>query len=76
VQDVVYEHANPIMLKCLGSPHVYLLDRGEKRWVENIVTFNDRGYVWRDVHIIPCDDLRSIPDGAPIPADAGPPPQP
>ena len=35
-----------------------------------------RGYVWRDVHHIPCDDLRSIPDGVPIPLDAGPPPQP
>jgi hypothetical protein len=76
VQDVIYEHPNPILLKCSGSPHIYLLDRGEKRWIEDIETFNDRGYVWRDVHFVPCDDLRSVPDGAPIPADAGPPPQP
>jgi hypothetical protein len=76
VQDVVYEHPNPVLLKCSGSPHIYLLDRGEKRWIEDIETFNERGYVWRDVHYVPCDDLRSIPDGAPIPADAGPPPQP
>jgi hypothetical protein len=76
VQDVIYEHPNPILLKCSGSPHIYLLDRGEKRWIEDIETFNDRGYVWRDVHYVPCDDLRSLPDGTPIPADAGPPPQP
>jgi len=76
VQEIVYEHANPILLKCTGSPHIYLLEEGEKRWVDSIETFEDRGYVWRDVHIIRCDDLRSIPDGVPIPANAGPPPQP
>jgi hypothetical protein len=76
VQDIVYEHANPILLKCSGSPHIYLLDRGEKRWIESIETFNDRGYLWRDVHFVPCDELRTIPDGVPIPASAGPPPQP
>jgi hypothetical protein len=76
VQDIVYEHANPILLKCSGSPHIYLLDQGEKRWIESIETFNDRGYLWRDVHFVPCDDLRTIPDGVPIPANAGLPPQP
>jgi hypothetical protein len=76
VQDVVYEYPNPILLKCSGSPHIYLLDRGEKRWIQDIKTFTDRGYVWRDVRYVPCDDLRSLPDGVPIPADAGPPPQP
>jgi hypothetical protein len=76
VQDIVYEHPNPILLKCAQSPHIYLLDKGEKRWIESIETFDARGYVWRDVHFIPCQDLQSIPDGTPIPADAGPPPQP
>lgn len=76
VQDIVYEYASPILLKCSASPHIYLLDQGEKRWVETIATFEERGYVWRDVHFISCDDLRSIPDGTPIPTDAGPPPQP
>lgn len=76
VQDIVYEYASPIILKCATSPHIYLLEEGEKRWIDTIATFEDRGYVWRDVQIIACDDLRSIPDGTPIPADAGPPPQP
>lgn len=76
VQDIVYESPSPILLTCSGSPHIYLLEEGEKRWVNNIVTFAERGYVWRDVHTIECDDLRTIPDGTPIPADAGPPPQP
>jgi len=76
VQRIIYEETEPILLKCTGSPHIYLLESGEKRWVDNIETFNDRGYVWRDVHHIPCQDLRSVPDGQPIPANAGPPPQP
>jgi len=76
VQKIIYEDAAPILLKCTGSPHIYLLEEGEKRWIDSIETFNDRGYVWRDVHFITCDDLRSIPDGVPIPANAGPPPQP
>jgi len=76
VQYIVYEHASPIILKCSASPHIYLLEQGEKRWIDTIATFEDRGYIWRDVHSVSCDDLRSIPDGTPIPADAGPPPQP
>jgi hypothetical protein len=76
VQRIIYEEPSPILLKCVGSPHIYLLQNGEKRWIESIETFNARGYVWRDVHTISCDDLRAVPDGVPIPADAGSPPQP
>jgi hypothetical protein len=76
VQEMIFDKPPPILLKCSGSPHIYLLDQGEKRWIENIETFNDRGYVWRDVRLITCHDLRSIPDGVPIPTNAGPPPQP
>lgn len=76
VQDIVYEHAQPILLKCADSPHIYLLEGGTKRWVDNIETFNDRGYVWRDVRFIACEELRNITNGVPIPADSGPPPVP
>jgi hypothetical protein len=76
VQEIIFDEPPPILLKCSASPHIYLLDQGKKSWIENIETFNDRGYIWRDVRFINCDDLRSIPDGVPIPANAGPPPQP
>jgi hypothetical protein len=76
VQEIVFDKPPPILLKCSDSPHIYFLDQGEKRWIENMETFNDRGYVWRDVRFITCDELHSIPDGVPIPANAGPPPQP
>ena len=76
VQRIIYEEPDPILLKCNVSPHIYLLEKGEKRWIDSIDTFQVLGYVWRDVHFVPCDDLRSIPDGVPIPANAGTPPQP
>jgi hypothetical protein len=76
IQDVVFAEPSPVLLKCNTSPHIYLLDRGEKRWIQDIETFNERGYVWDDVNLVFCGDLRQIPDGTPIPADAGEPPQP
>lgn len=74
VQQVVYEQPSPVLLKCPSSPHIYLLEDAEKRWIEDIPTFEDRGYEWRDVKMVPCDDLNEVPDGEPIPEDAGPPP--
>ena len=76
VQQIIYDQPAPILLKCAASPHIYLIENGEKRWIDTIVTFNDRGYAWRDVNFVSCSALRSIPDGVPIPAGAGPPPQP
>ena len=76
VQQIAYDYPAPILLKCSGSPHVYLLDGGEKRWIEDIETFSARGFRWHDVRTIDCEDLQSIPSGEPIPADAGAPPQP
>ena len=76
VQEIIYEQPDPILLKCTSSPHIYLLEEGQKRWINTIKTFDDRGYVWRDVLFITCKELRSIPDGPPIPTNAGPPPQP
>ncbi len=76
VQRIVYEEAYPILLKCSGSPHVYSLEKGEKRWIQDIPTFESEGFAWHDVRRVPCVDLRGIPDGMSIPQNAGPPPQP
>ena len=76
IQNVVFEEPSPVLMKCNTSPHIYLLDGGEKRWIEDIEIFNARGYMWDDVNFVPCRDLRNVPDGTPIPADAGTPPQP
>ncbi len=73
-----FERGRPIhvLLKCQGSPHIYALENGQKRWIKDIPTFEAQGYVWEDVKLVSCDYLRSLPDGPPIPEDAGPPPQP
>ena len=73
-----FEKGRPIhiLLKCADSPHIYALENGQKRWIKDISTFGAEGYVWEDVKSITCDYLRSLPDGPPIPEDAGPPPRP
>ena len=75
VQRAVYGEDYPILLKC-DSPHIYVLEQGRKRWIKDIATFEQEGYKWRDVRFVRCADLRRIPDGPPIPPDAGPPPVP
>ena len=76
VQRLIYEEPYPVLLKCGASPHIYLLEDGAKRWIQDIPTFEARGYRWNDVEFVSCADLRSVPDGPPIPPDAGVPPQP
>lgn len=65
-----------LLLKCPTSPHVYALEDGSKRWIKDISTFQDQGYVWEDIQLISCRELRQLPDGVPIPMNAGTPPQP
>jgi hypothetical protein len=77
IQQIVYEKADPLLLKCPGSLHIYLLQGGQKRWVKDIPTFEAQGYRWSDVNqYVPCDDLRAVPDGETIPPGSGPAPQP
>ncbi len=73
-----FEKGAPIhvLLKCEASPHIYRVEDQVKRWIRDIDTFEAEGHVWDDVRIVSCDYLRSIPEGASIPEDAGPPPQP
>ncbi len=75
VHEAIYGRGYPILLKCYESPHIYLLERGQKRWIKDIPTFEAEGFRWDDVRMVPCDALRQIPDGPPIPPDAGPPPK-
>ena len=77
IQYILYERADPILLKCDRSPHIYLLERGQKRWIRDIPTLTAEGYRWSDVVTwVSCADLRAVPDGETIPPGSGPPPQP
>ena len=73
-----FEMGHPIhlILKCGDSPHIYALENGKKRWIKDIDTFTAEGYVWDDVQLVTCGYLRQLPDGLPIPEDAGTPPRP
>jgi hypothetical protein len=73
-----FEKGRPIhvLLKCPQSPHIYALESGRKRWIKDIPTFTAEGYVWEDVKTVDCYYLRQLPNGTPIPEDAGPPPEP
>ncbi len=65
-----------VLIRCHHQPHIYLLDAGVKRWIENPTEFERAGYVWEEVRYVDsCRSLRDdYPDGVPIPADAGDPP--
>lgn len=77
IQELVFERSNPVLLKCAASPHIYLLEAGQKRWVKDIPTFEAQGYRWSDVVTwVSCGDLALIPDGETIPPGSGTPPQP
>jgi multisubunit Na+/H+ antiporter MnhF subunit len=77
IQQIIFERPGPILLKCPASPHIYLLEAGQKRWIRDIPTFEAEGYRWSDVgEWVPCSDLRRLPDGETIPPGSGPPPQP
>jgi hypothetical protein len=73
-----YEIGPPlhVLLKCRASPHIYRMEREEKRWIRDIDTFVNEGHVWEDVRFVSCQYLRSLPDGETIPPGSGPPPQP
>lgn len=73
-----YEIGRPIYLlaKCPGSPHIYRIENGARRWIVDIATFEAEGYVWADVRTIDCYTLRSMPEGETIPPGRGPAPTP
>jgi hypothetical protein len=73
-----FEKGRPyhVLLKCHASPHIYRLENDQKRWIRDIDAFLAEGHEWEDVRFVTCETLRAIPDGPPIPEDAGPPPQP
>ena len=73
-----FEPGKPVhvLLKCAGSPHIYRMERDQKRWIKDIPTFEAEGHVWDDVHFVDCEYLDALPVGPPIPEDAGAPPAP
>lgn len=67
----IYELLQDQLMQCPGSPYVYALENGRKRWVKNPPS--NPAKRWDQIENVACDYLRLLPDGAPIPEDAGPP---
>ncbi len=61
------------LIKCANSPTIYALENGQKRWVFDPPP---AGRPWDKAFVISCTALSRLPDGPPIPEDAGLPPQP
>ncbi|NOZ49671.1 MAG: hypothetical protein GXP37_06425 [Chloroflexi bacterium] len=77
LQSYIGDDIAPVLVKCDNSPHIYAIEQdGQKHWIKDIPTFESRGDTWERVQFVPCDKLRTVPDGVPIPPDAGTPPQP
>ncbi|HOG45226.1 MAG TPA: hypothetical protein PLJ35_02160 [Anaerolineae bacterium] len=84
VQDVApgflsgFEIGRPLYLlaRCQGSPHIYRLENGSRRWIVDIAAFEAEGYQWADVTTINCARLRAMPEGETIPPGRGPAPEP
>lgn len=74
IRLLAVERSSPLLLKCDGSDHIYLLEDGARRWIADIPTFESRGFEWHQVNHVDCDDLEQVPLGLPIPSDAGEPP--
>lgn len=56
-----------------SGPEIYRLEGEAKRWIRDIRTFEAEGHVWEDVQMVSCAESDAIPDGLPIPEDAGSP---
>lgn len=63
------------LVKCYSNPTIYALENGQKRWVKDPPS---AGAIspWDRAITLSCAALRRLPDGLPIPEDAGLPPQP
>jgi hypothetical protein len=63
------------LVRCPGSPTVYALENGRKRWVK-VPPPTNQASAWDRIELVSCDTLRNLSTGLPVPEDAGLPPQP
>jgi len=55
-----------MLIKGDGSPKVYLIQGGKKRWIDSPETFNALGFKWSDIKVYRQADVDVIPEGDPI----------
>ncbi len=54
------------LLESTNNSKVYLIENGKKRWFSSAAAFISRGYKWKNIIIIPENELNVYPDGTKI----------
>jgi hypothetical protein len=69
---VQFGQGRPIrrLVRCPDNSNVYALEHGQKRWIKDLAGSNP-AKPWDKVHRVSCEYLHRLPDGPPIPAEAG-----
>lgn len=58
--------SNGLLIKLSDDSKVYLIERGQRRWITTEAVFNNLGYNWNDIILVTNAILNSIPEGDPI----------
>jgi hypothetical protein len=54
------------LVRGIGRPEVYLMQRGQKHWITSAQVFVGRGYNWNNVQDIPLVIVNNLPNGPDI----------
>ena len=53
-------------MQVAGDPKVYVVQNGQKTWVETAAEFNAAGYKWGDIQIVSPQTLATFPEAASV----------
>ena len=63
-----HRFANGELIRQSGTDPIYIIENGVRRWIPNPETFNAKGYSWGAVKDISAEEMRSVPEGPPLPS--------
>jgi hypothetical protein len=63
-----HRFADGELIRQSGTDPVYLVEKGLRRWIPNPKTFEARGFSWGAIKDISAEEMRSVPEGPPIPS--------
>ena len=56
------------LIRQSGTPAIYVIERGKRRLIPNLKTFNARKYSWEAIKNFSGNEMLGIPEGPPIPS--------
>jgi hypothetical protein len=63
-----HRFADGELIRQSGTQAIYVIEKGIRRLIPDPETFNARGYSWGAVKDISSEEIRSVPEGQPIPS--------